>query len=240
MNMNESFSRIGRFTSSGIYQLMANGRKSGEVGKPFLSYVQKKAREKKIFRSLDNDTTSRELSWGNLNEKRCFKLLGFEYSLSSQETLEHPTIENYAGSPDGMYNSPNGNAVYDIKCPFSLNSYFNFIENDIEGIRENHSDGEKYYWQLVSNAIITGVDKAQLIIYVPYQRELVDIRLEAKYDANADHLSWLSYAEDSSLPYIPERSLCRNLHICEFDVPQSDKDALEARLLMANELIKKL
>ena len=79
-----------------------------------------------------------------------------------------------------------------------------------------------------------------MIIYVPYQSELVDIRLEAKYDANADQLSWLSYAEDSSLPYIPELSLCRNLHICEFDVPQSDKDALTERLLLANELIKTL
>ena len=90
MSITENLMRIGRFTSSGVWQLMTNGRAAGTPGKPFETYCRQKAREKRLFRSITNDSSSKPTNWGKYMEKRAFSKLDIDYSLTSDVTTEHP------------------------------------------------------------------------------------------------------------------------------------------------------
>ena len=92
--------RAGRFTSSKIAALMSNGKVKGTLGKPALTYIKEKYFEVKLGRRLDNETNARPTSWGNLVENIAFEQLSTDYNQVSQETIQHPAIENWSGSPD--------------------------------------------------------------------------------------------------------------------------------------------
>ena len=236
MSITENLMRIGRFTSSGVWQLMTNGRAAGTPGKPFETYVRQKAREKKLFRSITNDASSKPTSWGKYMEKRAFSKLDIDYSLTSDVTTEHPTIENFAGSTDGL-KFDDGRTVFDIKCPFTLTSFCDLIECTTDEMLLK--EFPEYFYQLIANAMIHNTKWCELIVYVPYMSELSDIRLGVKYEENKQ-LQWIECSEDYELPYIHPRSEYKDLNILRFEAKQEYKDALEVRLLMANELIKTL
>ena len=236
MSITENLMRIGRFTSSGVWQLMTNGRAAGTPGKPFETYCRQKAREKRLFRSITNDSSSKPTSWGKYMEKRAFSKLDIDYSLTSDVTTEHPTIENFAGSTDGL-KFDDGRTVFDIKCPFTLTSFCDLIECTTDEMLLK--EFPEYFYQLIGNAMIHNTKWCELIVYVPYMSELSDIRLGVKYEENKQ-FQWIEYSEDYELPYIHPRSEYKDLNILRFEAKQEYKDALEVRLLMANELIKTL
>ena len=169
--------RNGRFTSSQIYRLMSNGRTKDSIGSPFYSYCKDVYFETLLGRRLDNETNAKSTSWGNLVELQAFDKLGIEYDLVSKNTIVHKShnfSEWWAGTPDLIKNE---DTICDVKCPMTLNSFCTFYDcNTIEDAINTHKDAEKYYWQLVSNSILTGCKYAELIIYVPYYYELVEIR----------------------------------------------------------------
>ena len=119
--------RNGRFTSSGISALTSNGKAKGTFGKPFFTYVEEKYFETKLKRRLDNESNAKPTSWGKLVERHVFDQLGTEYNLVSKDTIVHPTIELWAGSPD-LEKYDDGKTVCDIKCPMTLNSFCTFYE----------------------------------------------------------------------------------------------------------------
>jgi hypothetical protein len=109
-------------------------------------------------------------------------------------------------------------------------------------IRENHQMGEKYYWQLVSNAIITGSKFAELIVYVPYLSELEKIRkfaTEADID-NTYRYYWVSNAIDEELPYVADNGFYKNVNVIRFEVPEEDKKLLTARVISCSGLLKEI
>jgi hypothetical protein len=251
--MIQNASRIGNFTSSEIAALMTNGKEKGTFGKPALTYIEECNMERRLGRSVTEESTARPLMWGKLNEKRVFEMLGLEYTLCSQETIVHPEINCWSGSPDGE-KFDEGKTVIDFKCPITLKSFCQLVDpvlNDkgevihkaltIEAVRENHRDGEKYYWQLVSNAILTGAKYAELIVYVPYQSELQSIRdYAANLDGDQRGYYWLSGATDDELPYLIEGGLYKNINIIRFEIPESDKRALTGRVRVASERLIKV
>ena len=231
--------RAGRFTSSKIAALMSNGKVKGTFGKPALTYIKEKLFETKLGRRLDNETNARATSWGNLVEDIAFEQLSTGYKKVSQETIQHPTIENWSGSPD-LIKYDDGLTVGDIKCPMTLKSFCTFYEcENIDEVREMHDDGEKYYWQLVSNSILLGTKCAELIIYVPYQDELETIREAARnYDGDQNKIAWINWANDEDLPYLIRGIYYKNIKVIRFEVPQSDKDALTERVNAACKELK--
>lgn len=234
--MNQTKERIGRFTSSGISALMSVGKDKVSFGKPALTYIAEKNMERKLGRSLNTDQSSRPTSWGKVVELQVFELLGIEYQLVSKETIEHPTLpEIWAGSPDLVKEG----VVCEVKCPFTLKSFCQFADcKTIEEIRENHPDGEDYYWQVVSNAILTNSNEAELIVYCPYRSELASIREWVNnYDGNQNPLAWISFASDYELPYLPDGGYYKNLNIFRFSVPQEDKDLLTQKVIEAGKLL---
>jgi hypothetical protein len=241
----ENTQRIGNFTSSTIYNLMSVGRDGNSFGKPALTYIKEKTRERKLLRTISNSTTARPTSWGNLVEKIVLEeILSTEYRVCSQETIAHPSIDCWKGSPDAeRYINGNKYAVVDIKCPYTLSSYCDFVDSFERGgiaeFRKEHSDGEKYYWQLVSNAILLGVDKAELIIFCPYLEQLESIRnFASNYDGdNQKDYLWIYYSSDNDIPYLVEDGYYKNIYKFEFDIPAEDKQLLTEKVLKAMEVI---
>lgn len=236
-------SRIGNITSSEIVELTTNGKEKGSFGKPFYTYVDECNMERKLGRSITNEVDARPLTWGKLCEKKVFELLPLEYRLCSHDTIEHRTIKYWAGSPDATKQ----NVVSDVKSPQKLKSFCTLVEPlymttpltgmaAINWVRKNHKDGEKYYWQLVSNSILTNSEIAELIIYAPYKSELPSIRQLAT-DENDYAYQWIARAKDGELPYLIDGWYYKNLNIISFEVPQADKDFLTDRVLAAGKLL---
>lgn len=234
--------RDGNFTSSEIFRLMKPGKAKGSFSVDSYTYIEECNMERRLLRSLDNETDARPLSWGKLVERRAFDILGIEYTLCSSKTIQHPDIPWWVGSPDAT-TIP---AVGDLKCPMTLKSFCQMLdpyyENGnlvhegmtIEAVRENHKDGDKFFWQIVSNGVLTGKKKGQLIIYVPYLKELEAIRQLA--DGNPD-CYWIQFGGDEKLPYLIEGGHYKNINVIEFDILQRDVDALTERVLECGKLL---
>lgn len=249
--MINTIARIGSFTSSEICALLTEGKTKGTFGKPALTYIEETNMERKLGRSLCDESNARPLTWGKLLEVRAFELLGLEYSLVSKETVRHPAIDFWSGSPDGVKED----TVIDIKCPVTLKSFCQLVDplhanlsgmDAMNAIRNGyvdsaglahaaHKDGDKFYWQLVSNSILTSSRFAELIVYVPYFSELPEIKVMAQ-SVDTDLLSkhyWIAMATDHELPYLVDGGYYKNLNIIRFEVPESDKEKLTAMVLLA-------
>ena len=247
--------RVGNFTSSEIWKLMteptAAAIKKGETfGAPAKTYIAEKNMERRLGRPLSEDVTARPLAWGELNEKRVFNLLGIEYKECSQETIVHPGFDFWSGSPDGQKFDDEGNTLAETKCPQTLKSFCTLVDCIKEGltgqeimnlIRENHTDGDKFFWQCISNAILTGSKFAELIIYVPYKSELEAIKELARNYDGVDQwkYKWIDTPNDEELPYLLDGGYYKALIIIRWEVKQEDKDALTSMVIEAGKLLIK-
>jgi hypothetical protein len=239
--------RIGNFTSSEIVALTTVSTDKKSFGKPALTYIEETNMERRLGRSLTGEVGAKPLTWGHLLEQRVFESMGLEYILLSHETVLHPTIPFWAGSPDGVKHDP-GKTVADIKCPSTLKSFCQLVDPLYDGfegidamncIRGNHKDGEKFYWQLVSNSILLDTQFAELIIYMPYKSELEEIRVMAQM-VDSEHLHkhyWIAMAGENDLPYLPDCGYYRNLNMVRFEVPQADKYLLTEKVLTAGKML---
>ena len=249
--------RIGNITSSEIVALTSNGRASGTYGVPFYTYVEECIMERFFKHKLENENDVKAFSWGKLSEIIVHDLLPLDYTMQSEVTYQHETIKEWCGTPDGtIQKNKIIETVTDIKCPLTRKAFYNLVKflydfdglkvkkkKDIDGnsiiqkIRSNSRDGEKYYWQLVSNAIILNAKYAELIVFMPY---FEDIEVIKEYNRTLDEPYWLvERAKEGELPYIYKESGIENINIIRFEVPQSDKDFLTERVLKAIELINK-
>lgn len=238
----QSEKRLGNFTSSEIHRLVTiDGRTGKWKDANALTYINEKKRERRIGRSLDNESFSKACEWGKLLEYYVFQnVLGLEYKFQSQETLTHPTIDCWRGTPDALkYDGDKVISVVDLKCPFTLNSFLDFAEcKTMEEIREEHKDGEKYYWQLVSNSILTNNNSAELILFCPREEVIPNIKSFAEEYNGELNLYWLFNAQQEELPYIPTgRDFYKSMYKFEFEIPQTDKDFLEEKILWASKLL---
>jgi hypothetical protein len=202
--------------------------------------------ERRLQRCIDNETNARPVSWGKILEGFAFGQLGLEYQLCSQETIVHPEIPFWSGSPDGL-KFDEGKTLIDLKNPMTLKSFCQLVDpiyDGLEGIdamdalRETHKDGEKYYYQLVSNGILSGSKYAELIVCVPYHSQLEEIREYVRnYDGNQNPIMWISYAEDNELPYIVDKGYYKNINIIRFAIPEIDKELLTQRVKAAGKML---
>lgn len=214
--------RIGRFTSSQIYKLMAKGR-GGKMSAKTLTYVEEVLMERLLGRLLNHDVSGRAASWGSALEGRAANMLDlFEWSYQPQETILHPTCDWWCGTPDLVSKI----AVGDIKCPYTLKSFVQLADiclmADPNALLKKFPE---YYWQLVSNAILTGTDEAWLFVYCPYKSELESVRdgISQLDDmaAQTDY-QWIVFSRDDQLPWIPDDGYYKNLVSFSFKVPKED------------------
>jgi len=229
--------RIARFTSSEIWKLMTDGKKAGELGKPAQTYIKAKQYENKLQRRLNGDTFSYATSWGNfceifVNENH----LSPSQKRVSQDFICHPTLAHFGGSPDIVSDT----VVYDIKCPFTLLSFCDLVECLSKGIEAFKIEYPEYYWQLISNSILTEKKRIGLIAFVPYESELINVwELAQNYDEQPDpfQYKWIFDSKKAKLPYLIDGGHYKNLNIFEFDVNETDQKELLERIEKYSPLI---
>lgn len=226
--------RAGKFTSSSIYKLMTIGKGVHGFGAPAIDYIEERKMELRLGRQLGSDTTARPTSWGSLVEWHVFGLLGLEYQHQSDKRYNHATMGNHwSGAPD----MKKGNVFAEVKCPYTLKSFCQQVDafGDIEAYKKLKPE---YYWQTVSNAILTGTDAAEIIVYCPYASEIEAIlELANNYEGDQNKVAWINWASADELPWLPDNGYYKNLNILSFDIPQADKDALTERVRLAIQLL---
>lgn len=229
--------RTGTFSSSSIYKLVKKGR-STEFSAPGVSYIKEKSYEIRLQRELQSGTSGRPAIWGTMVEYRAFELLPLDLRLESKQRYKHPELM-WTGAPDIV----NQRLAGDIKSPFTLKSFCELVDIiDSKDSQVFKAEKPEYYWQLVSNAILTGLDTALFVVYVPFQEELNLIREMAEnYEGDQNKVAWIGWAQDEDLPYLVEDGMYKNINTWEFEIPQEDKDFLTERVRLAEvELIKLL
>jgi len=242
MAITDNKNRIGNFTSSEIWKIMRISAK-GEFLAPALTYIQEKKFERKIKRSLDVEAESKPMKWGKFLESRVHDLLPLSYQHVFDETLMHEIIDCWSGSPDEI--SISESIVADVKC-LQPKKFCEVVDdlteavakNDVSIFKNNHPDK---YWQLVSNAIITGMKNIELIVYMPYESELEYIRDSvADYDGPDQwKYRFIAESDKSELAYLPNDSEYKNLNRFKFELNQDDAKLLTQTVLRAKtELLK--
>lgn len=230
-------SRVGNFSSSEIWKLMTSGRKAGSYGAPFYTYIKEKRWERGLMRPLSSESNAKPTNWGTFLEKRVFDLLPFDYKLVSKDRYQHTEINSWTGMPDTLRDY----YVGDIKCPWTLTAFCTLVDamkadNFAEELK---SVKKEYYWQLVSNAILTGKDRAELIVYAPYKSEMEEIREMARnYDGDQNKIAFIEWMDNSELPVLKDEGKYQNLNRREFIIPEEDKTELYNRVLEAHKLLE--
>lgn len=249
--MIHNVNRVGKMTSSENWKVMKPGK-----GKYFadvaLTYIEDVRLERHLGRSIETETQAKPLSWGTLCEPFVHNQLGTEYRLCSNETVVHPDIDCWSGSPDGEKFNESGIAdtIMDIKCPHTLTSFCRLVDpmRYLDGIaamnkiRDTHTDGDKFYYQLLSNAILKRAKYAELIVFAPYKSMLEAIRssIHSLPGHELKKYYWIIGADDDELPWLPDpaedgkpNSKYQSLNILRFEVPKADKELMVERILRA-------
>jgi len=245
--------RNGAFTSSEIVKLTTLSTSKKDFGAPAKTYIEETNIERYLDDAIDGDVDSKPTYWGSMVEPRVHELLSTEYEYTSDITNVHPEIPYWVGSADGFRNNIDKSlrAAIDIKCPMTKKSFVKLVlplylgltgMEVIYAIRDGfnhkgteyskHTDGAKYYWQIVSNAIINGCNWGELIVYMPFQSEL----LEINNSCMEDQQRWLQY-NAGAIPFLKDGGFFNNINVIRFKIPQEDKDFLTAQVLKAGEML---
>ena len=231
----EQNSRVGSFSNSEIWRLIPGKR--GEMLKTGYSYIEEKRFERKLGRALSSEQNSKSTGWGTFVEKRAFDLLPLHYKLRSIDRLVHPDIPYWTAAIDIIGEDFAG----DVKCPYTLLSFCQQVEAMEKGIETYKELKPEYYWQCVAHSILAAKKFAEIIIYVPYQTELDEIREMANNvdGAQQNKVAFINWAEDDQLPYLIEGGYYKNLNILRWEVSQEDKKLLTSRVIEAGKLLIK-
>jgi hypothetical protein len=235
MEKSKSFNdvRTGRFTSSTIIDLMSNGRKADEVGAPFYAACKRVAAEKIFGTKAKSSGESFSCEWGSLAEiyvcESVLKPEDFTVGFSDCPII-HPDKEFsgwWSGTPDALIKD----RIAEIKCPTSSERFFDLFGITAQEMKNGDKSHEaKYYWQMVSNAIIAKKDYAELVVFMPTKKDLEAIKEMNRDGALSFRIEW---ASDDKFPCLSEEVGDLRLYRMVFKVPQEDKDALTNRVRMA-------
>jgi hypothetical protein len=239
MSILENKIRVGAFTSSEIHRLMSNNKQGTAFGAPGISYIAEKNLERKLGRSLDLGKGSNATLWGQFLEQRVHDLMPVGYELMSKVTMPHPEYKDiWVGSQDNVVREES--CVCDTKCyePQKFAEYNDaLIKAKATGdLSEWKKDYAKEYWQLISNACIWGFKYIEVILYMPYESELVEIKQAAIDYEDTDQWKYrfIYETDNSGLAYLPDgNAYYKNLNVYRFEAPEADKEALKERVLLA-------
>jgi hypothetical protein len=156
--------RLGKFTGSQIYRLMASGRRGEMFGIGAMTYIKEKAAEiitdgkSQENKQVDNWATK----WGVKYEpiaKRIYEEYTFDKVHECGFILYD---ENFGASPDGLIGQQ---GVLEIKCPYTTEKHIEYIlckdQYDLLQV------APEYYYQMQAEMICTGRIWAHFVSYDP-------------------------------------------------------------------------
>lgn len=242
--------RNGNFTSSNIVEL-TKVDKNGEFKAAAMTYITECNYERMLGGCIDTEFDAKPTLWGQLMEKMAFADIGLEYVHCSDITKQHPTISYLVGSTDGI-KEVEERTCFDFKSPYTKKSFIGLVLplycglsgfEAMTAIRKGfsyngynypeHKDGEKFYWQGVSNCLINNCNWFELIVYMPYQSDLIKIDGIVLDDPRYNFIKY----NPEQVPCLPDGGTFKNINIIRFEVPQSDKDFLTSQVEKAGKLL---
>jgi len=236
--------RMGRFTSSQIHRL-CKSLKNENPTSAFKTYVEEVYIERMINRVCKSNVKTQSMKWGSLFEVVLFDLLGLEYKMEHKSTILHPKYGAFwSGTPDLIVPEIK---TGEIKCfePLHFGKLsLALLTKDTEIVKQKEPEA---YWQSISNSLICGVDKSEIIAYMPYKSELEEIikQVEETNFLERNHLDpgdyyFLTQENIYSLPHLPDDSKFSNVNSFEFKIPKEDIRFLESRVIEAEKEVQKL
>ena len=156
--------RMGKLTSSTIYNLMTEPKLKSEAGQLSVStkeYLTSKLAER--LTGVQREFTSNATNHGLELENEAIK---FYEGKTGNKVNPSGYIERipglYGGTPDGLIE---GGGIIQVKCPYQ---YSNHINNGIiEGQEYFKKNYKQYYWQCQSDMLITESEFCDYISYCP-------------------------------------------------------------------------
>lgn len=210
------------FTSSEVHRLCG----TESVMATYVDEVSKRRRLQKEFVSQGSTATR----WGNFMEDHAFGRFYEETKLqiipcSNRETdFRISPVKDHGGTPDFV--SFDGELVGSIKCPFTESAFIDLWDlcksEDVERFKK---EKKEYYWQLVSDLLVTGAKKCVLVVYMPYGDELVSLLTDSE-------LYWLTDA-----PHINRDTEFSDIIYWFFEPPAEDVQFLKDRLELASNIL---
>lgn len=223
--------RLGKFNASRISELMTSGRKKDEYfGKTALSYINEVAAERNldpemvanedefwIYRELV-EVSNRYVRWGSEHEDEAREIYETRHGVTVEQvgSVDHPDIDNYACSPDGLV--VESNSGIEIKCPLPKTywEWYNTI-HDAESLKAVKPE---YYWQVMAQIDICELDYVDFVPYCPLMvKPIFEVRIARDDEAiaqmrervmraneviEAQKATASKYAEAASMPSIIE------------------------------------
>jgi hypothetical protein len=230
--------RIGMFTSSNIHKLMTNGTGGVGLGKPAVTYIKEKIRERKLGIEINLEASGYPVSWGKALEGFVFeKFIGIEYAIESTSTDVHES-GMWCGTKDLI----SKDCIADIKCPYTRSSFCDLVDIIESGSTEVFKkENPEYYYQLVSNSLLCKKPYAELIIYMPLEKEIPEIieyidEIE-DFQLQKD-IQWVIHSDIKRIPHLPNEGGYNNLYRFKFLVPEEDKTELFERIKLAHNNLK--
>lgn len=259
--MSLSNKRIGTATSSTIASIVSGGRAANSIGSPFFTYVEECRFERALLQNLEGEIEVLATEWGKLVELFVHRMLPKEYKFHSNDTRVHPKYAGWVGTPDGSKSKKilgdwEVETITDIKCPLTKKTFCQLVgglyeimpeggvkkhetpnmRKAVEIFRDKAKDGEKFYWQLVSNSCILNTKYAELIVFMPYFETLQEI---ITYNDNLDTSSYkVMIAKPGQLPFLLKESGYEQINTIRFEVPLEDKKFLERRFRILNDIVE--
>ena len=265
MGQMNNWMRCGHFTSSMVYKLIPYGsvpmtpeelvefkkanpgsrkrNKDAGFNAAGETYITEKNIERKLGTCLDGGAHTQVLAWGNLMELCVYSILGEQYQIASKDTKLHPEYgEFWSGSVDLFTENPSTKewvSIAEIKCyqkkNFSLYTDC-ILQKDIELFKEEFP---KEYWQIVSNAIINGVDVGEAISFMPTMDMADEIKQFAMDYEGEDYWKYKFVVDldPEDLPFLQKDGYYESINKFAFIVPEEDKELLTSRILEASQLL---
>lgn len=224
------------FTSSQIHKLTSNGRAKDSIGTPFYTYVNEVYYATCIGRKITNESNAKPTNWGRLIELWfASRKMGLESNFDSKKRYYHLELP-WSGAPDYL----TGQTVGDIKSPWTPLSYCQMYDVMQKGnLEEFKKEIKEYYWQLVSNMILSNSKECELTINIPYEDELDDIREFAQGEyvnemIGANNVQFVHYMDNEQLPYIKRDAKFKDYITFKFTPPKEDVEFLKERVKLAS------
>lgn len=176
--------RMGKITGSKVYDLMGKGRgKDEKFSQTAMTYLYQLAAERSINkRILDDDAlfedyvtqmsyTTKQMQWGIDMEapaKVYVRGLHPEWTLTETGSCQHPSIPNFASSPDCIIEGmeEGGIAIMEVKCP-NPSTHMRYSRL-ITGGDSLKSVEPRYYWQMMAEMACTGALAGLFVSYCPW------------------------------------------------------------------------
>ena len=202
--------RLGKFNGSSIGDLMTKGRKKDDLfGQTALSLIYRIAGERNLLDVYKEDDYLWEIYQEQVSISNKHTRFGHENEGLAIETYEevtgnkctelgsvnHPTIPNYAASPDRLTTIDGIPTVCEVKCP--LPATFMKYKAEIKDNASLLSVEPRYYYQVQAEMHVTGCRQADFICFCPFLKDPIHIvRITADEDVQDEIESRIIEAED--------------------------------------------